>query len=173
MADPFIGEIKLVPYNFAPTGWALCHGQLISIAQNTALFSLLGTMYGGNGQTTFALPDLRGRVPIHTGQGPGLSPYTQGEAGGEPTHTVTMAEMPVHSHTVGVSSAVGASAIPIGSYPAVATAATGNSYGAVANGSMHAESIRAFGQNVPHNNLQPYLGLNYVIALQGVFPPRN
>lgn len=171
--DPFIGELKLVPYNFAPLGWAFCNGQILSIAQNTALFSLLGTMYGGNGQTTFALPNLQGRVVIHPGQGPGLSNYDQGEVGGQETHTLTASEMPAHNHQVQVSNSAGADILAGGHYPAMTTGSVGNIYGTTPSGTMPANAISPVGGNQPHDNHQPYLTLNYVIALQGVFPQRN
>jgi len=171
--DPFIGEIKLVPYNFAPRGWAFCQGQLLSIAQNTALFSLLGTMYGGNGQTTFALPDLQGRCIVGTGQGAGLSPYVQGQAAGTESVTLLSTEIPAHNHGVLVSG-VNATLTPaIGNHAAIATGTLGNVYGTTPVGTMPAQTITATGGNQPHPNRQPYLGLNYVIALEGIFPARN
>ena len=172
MADAYISEIKLVPYNFAPRGWAFCHGQILSIAQNTALFSLLGTTYGGNGQTTFALPDLRGRVPIHMGQGPGLSSYIIGQEGGEVSHTLTTAEMPAHNHSVSASADVGTSNSPAGRHPAKAPFALGHVYGTSSNATSN-EMIANAGGSQPHNNQMPYLGLNYCICLEGVFPSRN
>lgn len=173
MADPFIGEIKLVPYNFAPRNWAFCQGQILSIAQNTALFSLLGTTYGGNGQTTFALPNLQGRVPISEGQGPGLSSYDQGQTGGEDRITLTINQLPAHNHGIRVSSSAATSVDPLATYPAVATGSVGNAYGSSESGTMHPNELQSVGGNQPHSNMQPYLVLNYIIALQGVFPPRN
>ena len=168
--DPFVGEIRLVPYNFAPVGWALCNGQLLPIAQNTALFSLLGTMYGGNGQTTFALPDLRGRSPISVGQGPGLSGRDQGETGGSEAVSLTLQEMPQHNHQVSVSSAPGTTAAAAGNHLSAST--YGSAYASVPTGTMPAGTIGQAGGNQAHNNRQPYLTLNYIIALQGIFPPR-
>lgn len=184
MSEPFIGQIILVGFNFAPRGYATCDGQLIAIAQNTALFSLLGTMYGGNGQTTFALPDLRGRVPIHAGMGPGLSLYTQGQAGGEQSHTLISTEIPAHTHSVTIAPACSTEDATQGSpkngYPAVANGSGGtpvNAYGASASPSSNMAGTTAVsaaaGGNQPHNNLQPYLTLNYCIALEGIFPSRN
>ena len=170
--EPFVGEIKLVPYNFAPRGWALCNGQIIAISQNTALFSLLGTMYGGNGISTFALPDLRGRVAVGVGQGPGLSNYDQGQVAGVETVTLNQTQMPAHVHTVRVSSTTATSMTPIGNHLAVATAATKNAYAPTPAGTMAADEISNAGGSFPHTNHQPYLTLNYIIALQGVFPPR-
>ena len=169
-SEPFVGEIMLVPYNFAPTGWAFCNGQLLPISQNTALFSLLGTMYGGNGQSTFALPDLRGRVAISLGQGPGLSPRDQGETGGSESVALTLQQIPQHNHPVNVSSSPGTSAQAAGNHLHAST--FGNSYAATPDGTMAADAIGQTGGGQPHNNLQPYLTLNYVIALQGIFPTR-
>ena len=171
-AEPFIGEIMLFAGNFAPNGWAMCNGQLLSIAQNTALFSLIGTYYGGDGQVTFALPDLRGRVPVHTGQGPGLPNVDLGETGGAPYHTLIAPEMPAHSHALYADSANGAQSEPGGALPARDPAGS-PAYGTNANVVMAANAIQAAGGSQPHNNMQPYLGLNYCIALFGIFPPRN
>ncbi|MBX3120518.1 MAG: phage tail protein [Fimbriimonadaceae bacterium] len=173
MAEPFIGEIKLVPYNFAPRGWAFCNGTLISIAQNTALFALLGTMYGGNGQTNFALPDLRGRGAISSGQGPGLSNYSQGETGGAENVTLTTAAMPAHGHSAQASSAFGTQGDPAGALPAKSPLALGYAYRSGAGGTMPSDAVSSVGGGQPHTNHQPYLVLNYVIAMVGIFPPRN
>lgn len=170
-AQAILGEIYLVPYNFAPKGFAECNGQLLSISQNTALFALLGTTYGGDGRTTFALPDLRDRVPIGVGQGPGLSMYDQGQSGGESVHTLTIAEMPPHTHALMADSGEASSVHAEGQVfarnpervPAYATSPT--TTGA-------ANAIGSAGGGQPHNNLQPYLGLKYIIALTGVFPAR-
>ena len=171
MSDPFIGEIKMFAGNFAPRNYAFCDGQLLPIAQNTALFSLLGTMYGGNGQTTFALPDLRSRVPIGQGQGPGLSPRSIGETVGSPTVTLLASELPLHGHAQQAStSAATAAAGPSGA-PAAATVnlyATGNP-----DTAMAASAVAASGGNQPHNNMAPSLAVNFIIALIGVFPSRN
>ncbi|TME00759.1 MAG: phage tail protein [Chloroflexi bacterium] len=169
MPEPFIGQIILVPYTFAPTGWAFCAGQLLPIAQNTALFSLIGTTFGGDGQTTFALPDLRGRVPISSGQGPGLQNYDLGQVGGEETVTLTGNQVGAHSHLVNVNSNASDSGKPVNNF-----LAAGNSFQPTADGStMNPGMIANGGNSQPHNNIQPYLGLNYCIALQGIFPSRN
>lgn len=171
--DPFLGEIKLVPYNFAPRGWAFCDGTIMSIAQNTALFALLGTTYGGNGQSTFALPDLRSRAVVGFGQGPGTSNYALGEQLGVEAVTLTVAQIPPHTHGLHVSSAQGDTSSPSNNYLAKAPLAIGNLYGAGANAVMAPGTIALDGNSTPHNNLQPYLVLNYIIALQGIFPSRN
>jgi len=170
--EPFIGEIQIFAGNFAPTGWAFCDGQLLPIASNTALFSLLGTTYGGNGQTTFALPDLRGRVPIHPGQGPGLSPRSLGESAGVENVTLATTEMAAHAHTLGASSASGSSDSPAGKVAARSPAAIPQ-YAAVANANLAATAIGSAGGSQPHNNMQPYLALTYIIALTGIFPSRS
>lgn len=179
MSEPFIAEIIMFAGNFAPRGWAFCQGQILSIAQNTALFSLLGTTYGGNGQTTFALPDLRGRVPVGTGQGPGLPNVILGEVSGSPTHTLIANEMPAHNHVIsGNTSGLANSASPggnslgIGVVPSTNTPV--NMYNSAAPSTpMNAQSVGIAGGNQPHNNMQPYLGMNYIIALEGIFPSRN
>jgi microcystin-dependent protein len=168
MSQPFLGAIILVPYNFAPRGYAFCQGQILSIAQNTALFSLLGTTYGGNGQTTFALPDLRGRVPLSAGQGPGLSNYTLGQSAGTEAVSLTVNEMPTHNHLVSASLTDPSSQKPQDGY-----LADGNAYAASANTTMGVQSVQNAGGSQPHQNLPPYLTLNYCIALQGIFPSRN
>jgi microcystin-dependent protein len=168
MSEPFIGQLMLVPYNFAPRGWALCNGQILPIAQNTALFSLLGTTYGGNGQTTFALPDLRGRVPISSGQGPGLSNYSLGEVGGVESVTLNVNQMPAHNHTIACHSGD-----PNDSSPANSLPAGGGSYNTAANASMAQGMASSAGGNQPHENRHPYLVLNWIIALEGIFPSRN
>ncbi|TDN93245.1 tail fiber protein [Microbacterium sp. BK668] len=167
--DPFIGELRCFGFNFAPRGWALCNGQLLSISQNTALFSLLGTTYGGNGTTTFGLPDLRGRVSLAFGQGPGLSNRTQGEQAGTETVTLTAATIPAHGHTVAASSAA-TSKNPSGAFPAVTGA--GSSYGTTGDLTMNAAMIGGGGSGQPHDNMPPYVVLNWCIALEGVFPSR-
>ncbi|HYF65319.1 MAG TPA: tail fiber protein [Herpetosiphonaceae bacterium] len=174
MADPFVAEIRIFPFTFAPTGWAFCDGQLLPISQNTALFSLLGTTYGGNGKSNFALPDLRGRAPMQPGQGPGLSLHDLGETGGSETVSLLEIEIPAHSHTVRASSGDAEDGTP-----------TNNSFARTDNGSVYvtapaaspvtmaALAIAPAGGDQPHNNLQPYLTFNFCIALQGVFPPRQ
>ena len=171
MADPFVAEIRIFPFNFAPKGWALCDGQLMPLAQNTALFSLLGTTYGGDGKSNFALPDLQGRVPMHPGQGPGLSLHDLGETGGAETVTLLESEIPAHSHTLRGSSLLSDTPSPAGN----TLARFPNAYqSSVANlVSMAPESLPPAGGDQPHNNLQPYLTLHFCIALQGVYPPRT
>lgn len=169
---PFIGEIMLFAGNFAPNGWAPCNGQILPIAQNQALFSILGTTYGGNGQTTYALPDLRDRVPIHFGQGPGLSARTLGERSGESSHTITLPEMPAHSHAVRASSALATTASPAGAYPA-RNPASYPQYATGPNTAMSSAAIAGVGGGQAHNNLQPSLALIFCIALNGYFPSRT
>ena len=168
----YLGSISLVPYNFAPCGSALCDGQLLPIAQNTALFSLLGTMYGGDGQSTFALPDLRGRVAIGMGQGPGLQVYNMGESGGEETVTLTLNQIPVHTHTPAASTSSGNTANPAGGYwaprPRTLLFSAANNLA-----TMSPNALAPAGGNQPHDNLKPYLTLNYVIWMVGIFPTRN
>ena len=171
MSEPFIGEIRMFGFNFPPRGWALCNGQLLSIAQNSALFSLLGTFYGGDGQSTFALPNLQSRVAIHTGQGTGLSPYALGQAGGTENVTLIAQQMPAHSHSVDANAAAATYARPAGSVLARTTA---DIYAAAPDGTtMNAGMIAASGGGQPHPNIQPYLVLNFCIALQGIYPSRN
>ena len=169
MSNPFLGEIRLLPFNFAPRGWAFCQGQLLPINQNTALFSLLGTTYGGNGTTNFALPDLRGRVAVSSGQGPGLSNYVLGEQAGEENHTLITTEIPAHTHSAACNGEDSNSANPTNHFPA--SQATG--YSTTATAVMNSGVIGLAGGSQPHNNLPPYLALNYCIALQGIFPSRN
>ena len=167
MSTPFMGEIKIIAWNFAPQGWAFCNGQLMQINQNQALFSLLGTTYGGNGQTTFALPDFRGKVPMHVGGG-----HTQGETAGQAAHTVTQQEMPAHIHFLQVTNNVGTSPNPDNTV--ILSKSVANSYGgATGLGAMNAASTTATGGSQPHENRQPFLALNFVIALVGIFPSRN
>jgi microcystin-dependent protein len=174
--DPFLGELALVPYNFAPTGWAFCDGQLLLISQNTALFSLLGTQFGGNGINTFALPDLRGRVPIHvggSGAGPGLSTYAIGEIGGAEVVTLLATQMPAHTHGLTASAANGNTDTPGPTTVLAKNAAGVPQFSTGAPGTtMAPASIGLAGSNLPHSNLQPYLGLNWIIAMQGIFPSR-
>ena len=172
MSTPFLAEIKIISWNFAPKGWAFCNGQFLPINQNQALFSLLGTMYGGNGQTTFALPDFRGRAPIHQGQG-----FQVGQSGGQEFHTVTMNEMPQHFHPVNASSQQANQATlvtPPNNTPNLFAAVTGTQYGAAASlTTLTPDTITSVGGSQPHENRQPFLVLNFIIALQGIFPSRN
>lgn len=173
MSEPFIGEIRIFPYNFAPRGWAFCQGQIISIAQNTALFSLLGTTYGGNGQTTFALPDLRGRTIIGQGQGPGLSPYSLGQMAGTESTTLNINQMPMHTHPFQNSASENDadSKIPLNNFFA---SQTNNFYSTSQDGTkMGMQTTGVSGGNQPFSILSPYLTLAPCIALQGIFPSRN
>jgi len=174
MADPFVAEIRIFPFNFAPRGWAWCDGQLMPLSQNTALFSLLGTTYGGNGKSNFALPDLQGRAPMHPGQGPGLSLHDLGETGGSETVTLLESEIPFHSHALMASTDPANAQIP-GPSLSLARASGGTAYNPSASGlvSMSDQAIAPAGGNQPHNNMQPYLTFYFCIALQGVFPPRT
>jgi microcystin-dependent protein len=171
MTDPFVAEIRIFAGNYAPRGWAFCNGQLLPIPQNTALFALLGTTYGGNGQTNFALPNLQGRVPLHPGQGPGLNPYNLGQQGGQATVTLLTSQIPAHSHQPRASGASANSGNPASRALA---AANQNIYGPLPSLSvpMAAQAVAIAGGSQPHNNLQPYLVVNFIIALQGIFPPR-
>lgn len=171
MADPFVAEIRIFPFNFAPRGWAWCDGQLMPLSQNTALFSLLGTTYGGNGQSNFALPDLQGRAPMHPGQGPGLSLHDLGEQGGSETVTLLESEIPAHTHVLRGSNDLGDSPVPGNNSLARTVPMT---YGPPsATVSMAPQSLAPAGGDQPHNNLMPYLTFYFNIALQGVFPPRS
>jgi microcystin-dependent protein len=174
MSDQFVAEIRIFPFNFAPTGWAFCNGQILPISQNTALFSLLGTTYGGNGTSNFALPNLQGSAPLQQGQGPGLSLYDLGETGGEQTVTLLQTQMPAHSHGVQASSAGGLSS-PTSNAWASGVKGHPGSYAAAGGGNvnMSGAGVSATGGNSPHNNMPPYLCLNFCIALQGIFPPRS
>lgn len=164
---PYIGEIKMFAGNFAPQGWAICSGQLLSIAQNTALFSILGTTYGGNGQTTFALPDLRGRVPVGMGQGPGLSSYMLGQAAGSETITLLTSNLPAHSHPVLAEVTPGTTASPANAYLAN-TGAVDREF--AATNSITMGNTGSVGNNIPVDNIQPYVTINFIIALQGIYP---
>ena len=175
MADPFIGEIRIVGFNFAPRGWAECSGQIMSIAQNTALFSLIGTIYGGNGQTTFALPDFRGRVAVHQGQGPGLSSYVLGQQSGSESQTLSLSQTPAHTHLLGASPNLATTSDPRNGVFAVPNVnpRMRNLYGSPGAAQMEGDMVAPTGGSQPHQNLQPYLGILYVIALEGIFPPQS
>ncbi|HEX7774003.1 MAG TPA: tail fiber protein [Pyrinomonadaceae bacterium] len=172
MSEPFLSEIKIVSFNFPPKGWALCNGQFLPINQNQALFSLLGTTYGGNGQTTFALPNLRGRVPIHMGNG-----HTLGEAAGTTAVTINIQQLPTHLHALQASTQqanVATLVTPPANTPNILAAVTGAQYGpAQSLTTLHPTSVTNVGGSQPHNNMMPYLVLNFIIALQGIFPSRN
>jgi microcystin-dependent protein len=175
MSDPFVAEIRIFPFNFPPTGWAFCNGQLLPISQNTALFALLGTVYGGNGKSNFALPDLQGNVPMHPGFAQGLTDRFLGELSGEETITLLPTEIPLHTHTLMAS-------VEDGIQGSVQTGVTlsrsvgGTMYQTTTNSSltnMHPQALSPAGGGLPHNNMMPFLTLNFCIALQGVFPPRS
>jgi microcystin-dependent protein len=171
MSTPYIGQIKLFAGNFAPQGWVFCDGRLLSIAENDALFALVGTTYGGDGQVTFGVPDLRGRIPVGQGQGPGLSNYAIGQAFGTETVTLTQPQLPAHTHNVLGNSAVGSGG------PSGATWAVGGGlspYGdAAASQALNAGSVTSAGGNQPHDNVMPYQTVNYILSLFGIFPPQN
>jgi len=171
MADPFVAEIRIFSFNFAPSGWAQCNGQLLPISQNTALFSLLGTTYGGNGSSNFALPDLQGRVPMHPEQGPGLSWHGLGESAGSQTVTLLESEIPVHRHGVVASAQDGTSRVSGGEMPAVGVG-VGMYAQTPPSTTLSPQALAPTGGGQPHNNLMPYLTFHFCIALQGVYPPR-
>jgi microcystin-dependent protein len=172
MSDSYIGEMRMFGGNFAPRGWAFCNGQIMPISQNTALFSLLGTMYGGDGRTNFALPNLQGSAPMHKGQGAGLSEHNIGEIGGAATVTLTDAEMPSHAHSVNTLGSAGSSPSPANNNWADAD---GGMYSdqRMPNVLMRPNAFGVVGSSLPHKNLPPYLALNFIIALQGIYPPRT
>jgi microcystin-dependent protein len=172
MSDPFVAEIRPFAFNFAPTGWAQCNGQLLPISQNTALFSLLGTFYGGDGKTTFALPNLQGSAPMHQGQSPGTSDRVLGEAAGEPSVTLIQSEMPAHPHALNAMESTATARQPPGQMFAVGEAISDYHTGAP-NTNMSPNMLTVAGGSLPHNNMQPYLVINFCIALQGIFPPRG
>lgn len=173
MADPFVAEIRIFPFNFAPRGWAFCAGQLMPISQNTALFSLLGTTYGGDGQSTFALPDLQGNAPMFWGQGPGLSLHDLGETGGSATVSLLESEMPAHAHALWAATDPADLNAPSPSR-SLARSTSGFAYQSNAAGlvALSGSALAPAGAAQPHNNMMPYLTLNFCIALQGVYPPR-
>lgn len=174
MADPFVAEIRIFPFNFPPKGWAWCDGQLLPLSQNTALFSLLGTTYGGNGKSNFALPDLQGRAPMHPGQGPGLSLHDLGETGGSETVSLLESEIPSHSHGLMATGSPANAPTPQGTAFARVIGATpyqNTPFGPL--GMMADVALAPAGGDQPHNNMQPYLTFYFCIAMQGVFPPRT
>jgi len=183
MSDPYLGEIRIFPFNFAPVGWALCAGQLLPVSQYTKLFSVLGTNFGGNGSTSFALPDLQDLVPIGLGNGPGLTPRAVGQVGGEMAVTLVSAQMPVHTHDVVATTTQGSTATASGNRLALAD--TGSKQGGgnaadfyssntqEAKKALPAAAISTAGNSMPHNNMMPYVGLNFCISLQGTYPSRN
>ena len=187
MSDQFVAEIRIFPFNFPPTGWAFCDGQILPISQNTALFSLLGTFYGGNGQSTFALPNLQSSAPMQQGQGPGLSQRFLGQLGGSETITLLLSEIPFHNHFMQASGEAATSVSPVDPnsqahlYTAKGQWDTGTSFGVMGSYAATAQSgvtmspqaLAPAGGSLPHNNMQPYLTLNFCIALQGIFPPRT
>jgi len=174
MADPFLAEIRIVGFDFAPRGWALCDGQLLPISQNTALFALIGTNYGGDGKSTFALPNLQGRAPMHQGQGPGLTNRDLGEFGGEQSVTLINSEIPTHSHQASANDGSGNQTTPTNN---VWSSLTGRTppplYSSASDTTMSPQAASVSGGSQPHNNMPPYLTLNFIIALAGIFPSRN
>jgi len=176
MADPFVAEIRIFPFNFAPKGWAWCDGQLLPLSQNTALFSLLGTTYGGDGKSNFALPDMQGNAPMHPGQGPGLSLHDLGETGGSETVSLLQSEIPSHNHNVIAQVPPADTNLPAGNVLARASVGGVNPYQPPAGAplvSMSPSALTPAGGDQPHNNMMPYLTLYFNIALQGVYPPRT
>lgn len=173
MADPFVAEIRIFPFTFAPEGWAWCDGQLLPLSQNTALFSLLGTTYGGNGKSNFALPDLQGSVPMHPGQGPGLSLRDLGQTGGSETVSLIESEVPSHSHGLGADTVgVGDTNVPSAN-ASLAMSSGGSLYQSTSDTQLAPDAVTVTGGGQPHNNMQPYLTFYFCIAMQGVFPPRG
>lgn len=179
MSDPFVAEIRIFPFNFPPTGWAFCSGQLLPISQNTALFSLLGTTYGGDGKSTFALPNLEGSAAMQPGQGQGLSLRDLGQIGGADSITLLTSEIPLHQHTMMGSTAAATSNLPAANMAAKPGYSTGPTGGAAVayssnapNVQMSPQALAPTGGSLPHNNMQPYLTLNFCIAMQGIFPQR-
>ena len=172
MSEPFLGEIRIFPLNFAPRGWAACDGQLLPINVNTALFSILGTTFGGDGKITFGLPNLQGKIPLGAGAGPGLTPRNLGESAGTESVTLSLNQLPPHSHAAKCNSGNGNQYGPANHYWAQ-DAAGAKEYGATGTGQMSAAAIGSAGGSQPHGNLQPYTAVNYCIALTGIFPPRS
>jgi microcystin-dependent protein len=176
MSDQFLGEVRIFAGNFAPAGWALCNGQLLPISQNTALFSLLGTNFGGDGRTTFGLPNLQAAAPLAAGQGIGLTPRSTGETGGVPVVALSASQLPAHTHAAMGTASPGTSPDPANAVWGIAAVARGTTMYASAAGAMsqmHAQALSPSGGGQPHINLPPYLGLTFIIALQGIFPARS
>lgn len=173
MATGFIGEIRMFGGNFAPRGWALCNGQLIAISQNYALFAILGTTYGGDGMSTFGLPDLRGRAPVHWGQSPGLSNYVLGEKLGSENITLLSSQMPAHTHNVNANTGGGTAASPAAGFLAVESTGTSLNYASSSNTTMNPAMIAPAGNGLPVSIIQPVLSVSFIICLTGVFPSRN
>lgn len=173
MSDQFVAEIRIFAGNFAPSGWAMCNGQILPIAQNTALFSLLGTTYGGDGKTTFALPNLQMRAPLHPGAGPGLTPRLLGESAGSATETLTASQMPAHAHAMQASAALATTTVANGNLLAQANVPNPPYHDPTMMNPMAAGVLGGNGGSAPHENMQPYLALTFIIALQGIFPPRD
>jgi microcystin-dependent protein len=176
MADPFVAEIRIFPFNFAPKGWAFCDGQILPLSQNTALFSLLGTTYGGDGKSNFALPNMQGNAPMHPGQGPGLSLHDLGETGGSDTVSLLESEIPAHSHAMRAHNFDQADTQNPSSSTSLAQSANGFAYQNNTSQNLvqlNSSALAPAGGDQPHNNMQPYLTLNFCIALQGVYPPRT
>jgi microcystin-dependent protein len=172
MSDPFIAEIRIFPFDFLPTGWAWCDGQILPISQNTALFSLLGTFYGGDGKSTFALPDLQGRAPMFQGEGPGLSERFLGETDGEEAVTLLTTDIPAHNHAMRAATADPANATDVSAQASWSVSQNGAIYHNTPSAQMAPEAVAVNGGDLPHNNMQPYLTLYFAIALQGAFPRR-
>ncbi|WP_342114723.1 phage tail protein [Pseudoduganella sp. OTU4001] len=173
MSDAYIGELRIFTGNFAPKGWAMCNGQLLAISQNQALFAILGTTYGGDGKTTFGLPNMKQRFPMDAGSGPGLTPRALGEAAGSAAVTLAQAQMPSHTHTLRGASTDASVVSANGALLAAPSSPTPPYHEATALAAMPAGSLGNTGGSQPHNNLQPYLVLNFIIALQGIFPPHD
>lgn len=173
MSNPYVAEIRIFPFNFAPLGWAFCNGQILPISQNTALFSLVGTFYGGDGESNFALPNFQGAVPVGMGQGAGLSLYSIGQSGGSDEVTLIQSEMPSHQHAISAANVTGYLSSPAGNIWANSGKGRSPAYHtADSSASMSPQCLSPVGSSFPHNNMQPYLTLNFCIALQGVYPPR-
>jgi microcystin-dependent protein len=173
MSEPFVGEIRMFAGNFAPRGWAFCDGQLLAVSQNDALFSLLGTIYGGDGRTTFGLPDLRGRIPVHAGQGPGLSERRLGAKGGEEKVTLTVQQLPAHTHSVQGTNDTADATTPAGNVPAQSTIVDLYTPPTTADQSFATQAVSNVGGSQSHTNLMPFLCVHFIIALFGIYPSRH